>query len=189
MNTALKMQPQDQEAEAWDGLEAIISNNYTRYRKLIISITNNFADVDDVLQNVRLRMLKVINENGSCEHIEYLETFLYRTVINSAINLSRKNPLLLFDENVPERIESSAMRQDESLDLRNVCTKICRLLNGDGQDLDTNARETLSLFAHGLSYKEITKALNMKIGTVMSSINRGRKKLRDALGPEMCDVY
>jgi len=189
MNFALNMKTQGQESEVWDELETVIKENHDLYHRLARSITKSDASADDVLQNVRLKLLRVTRDNSSNDNIRHPKSFIYRTVRNFALNFTQKRQFPLFDENTLYKIESNDMNLDESLDLRNVYTAVGKLLSGDSQSLDLNARKTLRLYAHDLSYKEISKTLDMKIGTVMSSINRGRRKLRDALGPEMCDVY
>jgi RNA polymerase sigma-70 factor (ECF subfamily) len=188
MNFALNMKTQGQESEVWDELETVIKENHDLYHRLARNITKSDAVSEDVLQNVRLKLLRTTRD-GSGDNIRHPKPFIYRAVQNFALNFTKKRQFPLFDEDAQYKIESNDINLDELLDLRNVCTMVGKLLSEDSQSLDSNARKSLRLYAHGLSYQEIAKSLNMRIGTVMSSISRGREKLKKALGPEMCDVY
>lgn len=190
MNFALKIQPQDdQEDKAWYELEEVINKNYGLYYGLAKSITKSDAAAEDVLQDVRLKLLRIIRD-GSGDNIRYPKPFIYKAVQNFALNFAQKRQFPLFDEDAQHKIESNDINLDELIDLRNVCTVTGRLLSDRGhQSLESNTKGALRLYASGFTYKEISKKLNRPIGTVMSRISVGRGIIRRALGPEMCDVF
>jgi RNA polymerase sigma-70 factor (ECF subfamily) len=63
-----------------------------------------------------------------------------------------------------------------------VRTVESRMLHEALDELPVNFREVLVLRElEGLSYKEIAELVNIPIGTVMSSLARGRERLREVL--------
>ncbi len=82
-----------------------------------------------------------------------------------------------FDERVhgqdaaPPDVEATMVRNVES-----------RMLREALEELPVGFREVLVLRElEGLSYKEIAELVGIPIGTVMSSLARGRERLREAL--------
>ena len=155
--------------------------------RLAFQITKNHEDADDVMQDT---FLKVYESIHSFRQESAFETWLYRIVVNQAMNLvkrrerRRESPLLGTSE---MEILSSLKRK---VDLANNPH-----LNAERKELQkwvTRAVNSLPLkhrmvvMLHefeGLTHPEIASILNCSEGTVRSRLHYARKKLRDLLKP------
>lgn len=134
-------------------------------------------DAQDIVQESYLRAFKFFGgfQGGDAR------AWLLKIVRNTSYTFLEKNrPANLaeeFDEKVhateagPPDVESEMVRSVES-----------RMLHEALDELPVNFREVLVLRElEGLSYKEIAELVNVPIGTVMSSLARGRERLREVL--------
>jgi RNA polymerase sigma factor (sigma-70 family) len=134
-------------------------------------------DAQDIVQESYLRAFKFFGgfQGGDPR------AWLLKIVRNTSYTFLEKNrPASLaeeFDEKVhatetgPPDVESEMVRTVES-----------RMLHEALDELPVNFREVLVLRElEGLSYKEIAELVNIPIGTVMSSLARGRERLREVL--------
>jgi len=140
-------------------------------------LVRNPADAQDIVQEAYLRAYKFFSgfQGGDPR------AWLLKIVRNTSYSFLEKNkPASLTDEfdekvHVTEtgagNAESEAVRSGET-----------RLLHEALEHLPANFREILILRElEGLSYKEIAEVVNVPIGTVMSSLARGRERLREVL--------
>jgi len=140
-------------------------------------IVRNPQDAQDIVQEACLRAFKFFGgfQGGAPR------SWLLKIVRNTSYSFLEKNrPASLaeeFDEKVhaadrPEmNAETAMVKSVESLMLRQAL-----------DELPANFREILILRElEGLSYKEIAEVTEIPIGTVMSSLARGRERLRDSL--------
>ncbi|MGH9714943.1 MAG: sigma-70 family RNA polymerase sigma factor [Candidatus Acidiferrales bacterium] len=134
-------------------------------------------DAQDIVQESYLRAFKFFGgfQGGDPR------AWLLKIVRNTSYTFLEKNrPASLaeeFDEKThateagPPDAESEMVRSAES-----------RMLREALDELPVNFREILVLRElEGLSYKEIAELVNVPIGTVMSSLARGRERLREVL--------
>ncbi len=140
-------------------------------------LVRNPHDAEDVVQEACLRAVRFFGgyQEGNAR------AWLLRIVRNTAYSfLEKKHPGDLaeeFDEtiHVGDPLEHDA----ETALLQSVES---RLLQEALEELPVRFRETLILRElEGLSYKEIAEVMDVPIGTVMSSLARGRKQLRERL--------
>ena len=140
-------------------------------------LVRNTHDAEDIVQESYLRAYKFFGgfQGGDAR------PWLLKIVRNTSYSFLEKNrPAALaeeFDErvHVPEvqapDVEASMVRSVES-----------RMLREALEELPVNFREVLVLRElEGLSYKEIGELIGIPIGTVMSSLARGRERLRKSL--------
>ncbi len=140
-------------------------------------LVRNTHDAEDVVQEACLRAVKFFEgyrEGNS-------RAWLLRIVRNTAYSfLEKKRPAELaeeFDETVHQ---PSA----ESLDAEAVLVQgvESRMLQEALEALPVKCREAVILRElEELSYKEIAEVMGVPIGTVMSSLARGRAQLRESL--------
>ena len=137
-------------------------------------------DADDVVMETYLKAWKALpsyNERSA------LKTWLYRITYNTAMDLLRSRGRW------QSKVVSESALENRSLnDLvdENQATPACELAKSEISALVRNALSLLDKehrtiillrFADGLSYKEIAAAAGINMGTVMSRIFNGKKKL------------
>ncbi len=167
---------------------AILVEKYQRlvYR-VAVQITKNHEDADDVMQDT---FLKVYESIHSFRNESTFETWLYRIVVNHALNVvkcrkrRRESPL--------SATSDTALRPELK---RNTDRMNDPHLNAEKQELRkwvTQAVDSLPLkhrtvvILHefeGLTHSKIASILNCSEGTVRSRLHYARKKLRILLKP------
>jgi RNA polymerase sigma factor (sigma-70 family) len=153
--------------------------NYARW------LTRNGPDAEDVAQEAILRALQFFDSFNR----EQVRPWLLTIVRNTFYTWLRKNRPLELAE--PFKDDSPA--QSERTDPREIA-----ILNADRQGLaeaierlPREYREPIILREmEELSYQEIAEILEIPIGTVMSRLARGRKRLVDVMtGGQRKDAY
>jgi RNA polymerase sigma factor (sigma-70 family) len=140
-------------------------------------LVRNPQDAQDIVQESYLRAFKFFSgfQGGDSR------AWLLKIVRNTSYTfLERNKPASLaeeFDEKIhaadtaPPDVESEMVRNVES-----------RMLREALDALPVNFREILILRElEGMSYKEIAELVEVPMGTVMSSLARGRERLREIL--------
>ena len=170
-------------ATAWDFGSAQLPYRDQLF-KTALRMTRSIEETEDLLQETYLKAYRHYHQFTEGTN---LKAWLFRILKNTFINNYRRNrnrPQMLdfdelrdsgdgFDEGVP-------MAQDPEIESL-------------GQELDHGIREALMGLPHhyrmvvlmvdlqGLSYQEVADALAVPIGTIMSRLYRGRKKIERAL--------
>lgn len=144
--------------------------------RLAYRLTGNRFDAEDLTQDVFVRVFKSIHtfQPGT------LEGWLHRITTNLFLDQARRRQRIRMDaaSGAPDYVwGSSAGPEDIHVDAE---------LDGDVAAalaaLNPEQRVAVVLCdIEGLSYEEIAKVLDVKLGTVRSRIARGRAALRDAL--------
>lgn len=140
------------------------------------------ADADDVVMESYLKAWKALPGFGG---ISSLQTWLFRIAYNCAQDhirsrsRRREDPLPVSEEGEPVEIHLEQHASPADLVMRNeLGTRIERCL----AQLPPLHRTTLLLrFADEMSYQQIAAATGVSIGTVMSRIFNGRRKLQALL--------
>lgn len=151
-------------------MEKIIQNklieNYAKYYRLAYSYVHNEADAQDIVQE---GAYKAIRNSRSLKKEEYAETWIYRIMINEALNFLRKNKVQI----VPfEDIQESTTDRYEDQDLRQA------LENLDPMD------KTIVVLRYFEEFKleQIAEMTKENLNTVKSRLYRALKKLNLSLG-------
>ncbi len=144
------------------------------------SLTRNRADAEDLVQDSMIRAYKAIERFDGRYPRAWLLTILRNTHINRN---RRRRPELLRDPDVQmERLVQSpandeAIRPDRFVDLEFDAD-----LEAAFDSLGDPFREVIELVdMDGLAYAEAAEVLGIPVGTVMSRLHRGRKKIREQL--------
>lgn len=169
---------------------AILVEKYKRlvYR-VAIQITRNHEDANDVMQDT---FLKVYESIHTFRKDAAFETWLYRIVVNHAMNLVKRR----------ERRRESPLSATSEMEIHPDLRRTADLANNPHLDaerrerqrwvteavnrLPTKQRTVVILHEfEGLTHPEIASILNCSEGTVRSRLHYARQKLRDLLKPYM----
>jgi len=171
------MQGEQREASGGLDFELVVLPHLDAAYNLARWLVRNPHDAEDVVQEACLRAVRFFGgyQEGNAR------AWLLRIVRNAAYSfLEKKRPVELaeeFDETI--HIGESVERDAETALLQSVES---RILQEALEDLPVRFREALILRElEGLSYKEIAEVMDVPIGTVMSSLARGRTQLRERL--------
>ena len=167
---------------------AVVVEKYKRlvYR-LAFQITKNHEDANDVMQDT---FLKVYESIHSFRKESAFETWLYRIVVNQAINLvkrrerRREAPLSGTTETQirSELKRASNLRNNPhlSVERKELQRQVTQAVNS----LPMKHRMVVILHEfEGLTHPKIALILNCSEGTVRSRLHYARKKLRERLKP------
>jgi RNA polymerase sigma-70 factor (ECF subfamily) len=148
---------------------------YIRRRSLATS-----DDIDDLLQNIFIKVYRNINEYNSSL---LFSSWIYRITHNEMIDWYRREKrraTLSLDDDAQDIISKLISEDDQTTRFSNEEQKqyIINTLNG----LDEKYKEILLLrFFEEKSYEEIADILKIPAGTVAVRINRAKKQLQKSL--------
>ena len=152
--------------------EAAFRKVFDRYYPRMLAFLRSFLqsdyDAEDVAQNVfvKLWMKREVLDR------EYLDIYLFRMTVNSAINFSkvRKRHVGLEDIDLPDELDPGL-----EFDSRKRLDTIFKAVS----EMPEKRREVFILSRlHGMSHKEIAEKLNVSAKTVENHINFALRELR-----------
>jgi RNA polymerase sigma-70 factor (ECF subfamily) len=167
---------------------AILFEKYQRlvYR-IAIQITKNHEDANDVMQDT---FLKVYESIHSFRKDAAFETWLYRIVVNHAMNVVKRqkrrseSPISATSET---EIHPDLKRAADWVNNPQLNVERKELQKWVMQAVDSlPVKHRVVVILHefeGLTHPEIASILNCSEGTVRSRLHYARKKLRDLLKP------
>ena len=142
-------------------VERALTEGYEKYYRLAYSYVHNEADALDIVQEAAY---KAILKSDSLQKTEYVETWVYRIVVNEACSLLRSRK-----ENADvDDVQVSSEDTYEDIDLRRAI-----------EQLEPKDRAIVILrFFEDRQLDEIAKILDENLSTVKSRLYRVMKKLR-----------
>lgn len=166
-----------------DAFEEIIAKYEKKVFSLIFNVTKNENEIEDLAQEVFIKIYKNIDKfQGKSS----LYTWVYRITTNVCLDhIKKRKEIIYIDEKIQfedgemdMQLSTNEKLQDELYEEKELKEKLQNSIN----KLSENQRIMIILRdIQGLSYEEISKILNMKLGTVKSQINRARLKLKEIL--------
>ena len=184
MNNPFKLTDEKLIARFQDGDINAYNELVDRYKDRLLNFVfryfNNREQAEDVVQDT---LIKLYTHASYYKNIAKFSTWIYTIAKNNALTELRKNKRkrtdsLWTNEGKPIEIEM----KDESLE-RTVHNKIAvEELNKYLDEIPENFRIAVVLRDfQELSYDEISKILEIPIGTIKSRINRGRIQLSEKM--------
>jgi RNA polymerase sigma factor (sigma-70 family) len=171
------MQVETRETSGGPGFEQVVLPYLDAAYNLARWLVRNPHDAEDVVQEACLRAVRFFGgyQEGNAR------AWLLRIVRNTAYTFLEKKRHGDVMEEFDETIHATeTVRPDAEAALLQSVEN--RLLQEALERLPVRFRESLILWElEGLSYKEIADVMDVPIGTVMSSLARGRAQLRKAL--------
>lgn len=146
-------------------VQSALLENYDKYYRLAYSYVHNEADAMDIVQE---GAYKAILKCDSLKNPEYVDTWIYRIMINEAFSLLRqRRDLAVMDE-------VTAVKEDlyADIDLHNAIEKLP----------PKDKTIVLLRFFEDKRLEEIAEILNENLSTVKSRLYRVMSKLKLALG-------
>ncbi len=147
-----------------------IEINIPHLRRFALALTRNPDMADDLVQDTVERAL---SRWYLCKPGLALRPWLFAILRNLHISGHRKRARMLVEaETEIENLESAAPAAEDRMELIQVLQML-------GQLPEEQRAAILLVSVEGFSYAETARILNIPIGTLMSRLSRGRRKLRD----------
>ena len=170
---AAKAAEQTWVAPTW---QELVRDHSAQVDRLAYRLTGNQHDAEDLTQDVFVRVFKSIHnfQPGT------LNGWLHRITTNLFLDQARRKQRIRMDalSVAPDHVWGSATGPEELHTDAELDADVAAALRA----LNPEQRVAVVLCdIEGLSYEEIAKVLDVKLGTVRSRIARGRAALREAL--------
>jgi RNA polymerase sigma-70 factor (ECF subfamily) len=149
--------------------EALLQTYYDVIFKMAYKWTANRENAEDITQNV---CIKLANSIDSFAFKSKFSSWLYRMVINSAIDWQKSNArhnAAEITENLKSESSSSA---EKKLYAKEIFEQIAALPENEKTAI-------LLVFSEDLTHKEAAKIMECKESTISWYIHEARKKLKD----------
>lgn len=129
------------------------------------------ADAEDIIQATAVKLL-----GSSRSRVDYLSSYVYTSVSNSAKDFFRKNNRVVLTASFDNTGETKNAEDDV------LNNELSNQIKAALYSLDEKSRYVfIETEIRGRSYEEIAKATGEPIGTLLSRKNRAKKKLRKLL--------
>ena len=151
-------------------LKLYITNNLDKLYRLAFSYAKNEHDAEDIVNESVKRALDAIYQ---LEKEEFLGTWMYRIVINTASSYMKMKSKLIY---IDEIIENTLVKEDkyQDTDLYNMVMK-----------LDSKYRIVIVLrFYEDMAIDKIAEVLNENVSTVKTRLYKALKLLKIKMNEE-----
>lgn len=143
-------------------IEQLLLDNYEAYYRLAYSYVRQEQDALDIVQE---SAYKAIKDCQKVKNSQYLSTWLYRIVINTALDLIRKRKREELSGTMPEAVWEDRYGD---VDLKYML-----------EQLDEKSRTVVILrYFEDMKLEEIARILDENLNTVKARLYRTLKKLR-----------
>ncbi len=169
-----RCQQGDQEA-----LKEIFDKYHKKVYRIAYGVVRQREEALDVVQEVFIKLFRSIRNFKGRSHFY---TYLYRMVMNTAIDHKRKAGkqfISSLDEEGSFEPSEEAEKGPERILLQKELEERVKLAMSKLPDEQRAA--LIYRDVEGLSYQEMAEAMGCSIGTVMSRLHYGRKKMQESL--------
>ena len=169
-----RCQQGDQEA-----LKEIFDKYHKKVYRIAYGVVRQREEALDVVQEVFIKLFRSIKNFKGRSHFY---TYLYRMVMNTAIDHKRKTGkqfMSSLDEEGSFEPSDEAEKGPERILLQKELEERVKL----AMDKLPAEQKAALIFrdVEGLSYQEMAEAMGCSIGTVMSRLHYGRKRMQESL--------
>lgn len=142
-----------------------IKDNQNDFYRLAFSYAKNKEDALDIVQNATYKALKNVEK---LKNISYLETWVYRIIVNESLNFIKKHKKVVSTSKLEHTIEADIEDAGDKIDVHEA------MLN-----LDEKYKSIIVLrFFKGFKIKKIAKILNLNINTTKSRLYKALDLLK-----------
>jgi RNA polymerase sigma-70 factor (ECF subfamily) len=169
-----RCQQGDQEA-----LKEIFNQYHQKVYRIAYGVVRQREEALDIVQEVFIKLFRSIHQFKGKSRFY---TYLYRMTMNTAIDHTRKmkkvSTLSMDEEEGFQLSDDAERRPDRILAHKELEVKVKWAMDQLSPD-----QKAVLIFreVEGLSYQEIAEATGSSIGTVMSRLHYGRKKVQELL--------
>jgi RNA polymerase sigma factor (sigma-70 family) len=158
-----------------DALQTLLSRNWSWLKGLVYSVLGDGRDLDDVMQEICLRVISRIHTLREPERFRAWLAILAR---HEAIKVHRRRRL----EPVAPDEPGYASDPADDVARKELCGRVLDAVRG----LPQKYREVFML-AHsgGLTYAQMAEALDVPITTMQIRLVRARQMVRDQIAPQL----
>lgn len=162
-----------------DGFNKYVVPELDVLMRVARSITGNPTDAEDLVQDTLIRAYKSIDRFDG----RYPRAWLLTIMRNAQINrVRRKRPELMRDPDLTLSIVANTDTDAATPESMIMDMTLDAEIEQSLAALSPQFREVIHLVdIEGLSYNEAAAVLDIKVGTVMSRLHRGRKRIRNDL--------
>jgi RNA polymerase sigma factor (sigma-70 family) len=140
----------------------------------LFNLTGSREEARELAQEVFLKAWQALGESDAGD---YVQAWLYRIASNLAFDLLRRRKVVRFE---PMEEDYDAVSADEGPEKRLQAKQSVATLQAALDALPADLKEAILLReVEGLSYEEISEALNINEGTVKSRLARARAALAE----------
>jgi len=160
-----------------DAFRQLVEAYKRKFYGLAFQYTRNHADAEDVSQTA---FIKVFRSIGTFRAGSSFNAWLYRVVVNTAIDHIRKRPFYPEEYPRPGAIEAASVPLDPVRAAEAVLLR--KKLDAALDRISERERTAFLLrFDQGLNLREIAEVLDVSVGSVKSYLFRSGRKLRREL--------
>lgn len=153
-----------------DGTEQVWREMSDRLRQFVRSRVRSPADVDDILQEVFLRIHQKLD---SLRTTERLESWVFQIARNAVVDHFRRSPVS------HQTVSDIAVASPTALDSN---AEVSRCVAALIEQLPHDQKKAVSLYElHGVPQAAIAEQESISLSAVKSRIQRGRKKIESML--------
>lgn len=143
--------------------------------RICLGFSRNSADAEDLVQDVYLKAYKKI---GSLRNQSLKKEWLFRIARNTCLDHQKRMRIRLSFLNRPKETMTGQTDPEPAVDHKEQVKRLKSALNV----LPRKQKEVFVLREYGhLTYEEIARTLGIKMGTVMSRLNRARQAIINRL--------
>ncbi|RCX16575.1 RNA polymerase RpoE-like sigma-24 subunit [Anaerobacterium chartisolvens] len=169
---------------AHQGLELL----YNKYKKYVYAIAYRYTgtkeDALDLTQEVFISLFKSM---GSLKEDFSVLPWVRRVTVNRCLNFVRdKKDTVSLNQTTEDGSEMQEfIPSDESTENRVVCRDIKECMERAINELPDRERMAVLLrHMKGMKYEEVSKTMNLPLGTVKTLLHKGRKIIKEHLARE-----
>jgi RNA polymerase sigma-70 factor (ECF subfamily) len=163
------------------GLEILVARYQARAVRVAFLITHDELLAEDVVQDTFVRLYHQI---GQFDPARPFEPYLLRSVVNAALNSTRRVKQQVSLDGAPEQVEQ-LLSQAASVESEVVSLQLKQKIIAALAELEPRQRAAIvQRYYLEMNEKEMAVALDAAPGTVKWLLNTARARLRDLLGLE-----